>query len=116
MVPVMVAVPGKVGEVNIAVWVPFSLLVTLLNDPAVVLSVTVPMVNVLLPFASSPCTVMVEVFAPLATIEGGLAVMVVLAALISAVNDTETGFPMSTPAMVPVMAVPAVVEAVNIAV
>jgi hypothetical protein len=53
----------------------------------------------------------------LATIEGGLAVMVVLAALISAVNNTEIGFPMATPAMVPVMlAVPAVVEEVNIAV
>jgi hypothetical protein len=75
------------------------------------------MVNVLLPFASSPCTVIVEVFVPLATIEVGLAVMVVLAALISAVNATEVGCPMATPAMVPVMlAVPAVVEEVNIAV
>jgi hypothetical protein len=60
---------------------------------------------------------MVEVFVPLATIEGGLAVIVVLAALTSAVKATEVGFPMVAPAMVPVMlAVPTVVEEVNIAV
>jgi hypothetical protein len=60
---------------------------------------------------------MVEALVPLATIEDGLAVIVVLAALISAVNATEVSFPMATPAMVPVMlAVPAVVEEINIAV
>jgi hypothetical protein len=89
----------------------------LLNDPSELLSVIAALVTVLLLFASFSCTVSVEVFVPLAMIEVGLAVIVVLAALTGAVKATEVGFPMPAPAMVPMMlAVPAVVEEVNIAV
>jgi len=93
--------------------------VTLLSDPAEVLSVTVPALEArLLLLASPACTVRVEVLDPLAVIEAGLALIVVLAALTGpGEKATEVECPMAVPAMVPVMfAVPAVVEEVNVAV
>jgi hypothetical protein len=93
--------------------------VTLPSDPAVVFNVTTPPLDVRrLLYASLACTVIVEVLVPLAGIEAGLGLIEVLAALTGpATKFTGVGFPMTAPAMVPVMlAVPAVVEEVNIAV
>ena len=95
------------------------LLVTALSEPSVVLSTTVPALEVrLLPFASFNCTVIVDLELPLAIILGGEAVITVLV--------TETGpeikftvalFANSFPASVPLtVAVPIVVAAVNVAV
>jgi hypothetical protein len=72
----------------------------------------------LLLFASLACTVTVDVLVPLAVIEGGLALIVVLAALNgAAVKTTEAGLPIVPPAMVPVMlAVPTVAGEVKVAV
>jgi hypothetical protein len=56
--------------------------VTLPSDPAVVLNVTVPLLEVMVPLvASRACTVIVEVLVPLAVIKPGLALIVVLAGL-----------------------------------
>jgi hypothetical protein len=93
--------------------------VTLPNNPAEVLNVTVPpLVTKLLLFASLACTVTVEVLVPLAVIEAGLALIVVLAALKGAeAKTTEAGLPIAPPAMVPVMLpVPTVAGEVNVAV
>jgi hypothetical protein len=64
------------------------------------------------------CTVTVDVLVPLAVIEGGLALIVVLAALTGpGAKVTEVECPIAVPAIVPVMfAVPAVVEEVKVAV
>jgi hypothetical protein len=85
----------------------------------VVFSITPPPLEVrMLLYASLACTVSVEVLVPLAGMEAGLGLIEVLTALAGpATKFTEPGFPMTPPAMVPViLAVPAVVEEVNIAV
>jgi hypothetical protein len=93
--------------------------VTLLSDPAELLNATVPALDVrLLLWASLACTLTVEVLVPLAVIEAGLALIVVLAALKGAeAKTTEAGLPIAPPAMVPVMLpVPTVAGEVNVAV
>ena len=79
-VPVIVAVTVLVEDVNVAVYVPSLLSVTVESVPRVVASATVPPLAVrLLPSASLSWTVTVEVLAPFATIEAGLALIVVVA-------------------------------------
>jgi hypothetical protein len=92
--------------------------VTLLSNPADVFNVTVPLLMVILmPLASLACTVTLEVLVPSAGIKAGLALIVVFAGLNAPVKITEVDSPIVVPAMVPVMiAVPVVVEEVNIAV
>jgi hypothetical protein len=89
-VPEIVALPASVGDVNVAVYVPLLLSVTLPRDPAVVPSAIVPPLAVrLLPFASFNCTVIVDVLAPFAVIDVGDAVIVDCARLgAPAVNVT----------------------------
>jgi hypothetical protein len=119
MVPVMFTNPTVVEAVNVAMYVPLPLSVTLPTDPDVVLSITVPPLEVrLLLFASLACTVSVKVLTPSAAIVAGLALMTVFAALTGpGTKATQVGTPIATPLMVPVIyAEPTVVEEVKIAV
>jgi hypothetical protein len=87
--------------------------------PKVVDSVTVAPPEVReLPFASSACTTMDDVEAPLATIEEGLVSIVVVVALAAPGVSVTVGevVVMAAPLMWPVMvAMPAVVEEVKVA-
>ena len=79
-VPVIVAAPVLVDDVNVAVYVPSLLSVTLDGVPRVVASATVPPLAMrLLPSASLSWTVTIEVLVPFATIEAGLALIVEVA-------------------------------------
>ena len=93
--------------------------VTLPNTPEVVASVMVaPPVVKLFPLTSFSCTVMVEILVPLAVIDEGEALIsevVVLAA--PGVKVTVSLSVIEAPLILPVMvAVPAVVDEVNVAV
>src|SRR5438105_2336504 len=79
-VPVIVAMPVPADDVNVAVYLPSLLSVTLESVPRVVASATVPPLAMrLLSSASSSWTVTVEVLVPFATIEAGLALIVEVA-------------------------------------
>jgi hypothetical protein len=118
-VPVIVAVPAVVEDVSVAVYVPFPLSVTAERLPAVVASATVapPLVRLFEP-ASLSCTVMVDVLLPSATIEVGAAVMVeVTGEAAPAVKVTVALLAIAAPFNMPVIvAVPAMVEDVSVAV
>jgi hypothetical protein len=105
--------------VNVAEYVPSPLSVTDPNDPDVVDRATVPLLEVsLLPWASSACTVIVDVDVPFALIDVGEAVIVLVDADTGpGVRDTDVGIPIAVPAIVPVMiAAPVAVPLVNVAV
>jgi hypothetical protein len=117
-VPVTVAVPAVVDDVNVAEYVPSPLSVTAPSVPASVASATVsPPAVRLLPFASFSCTVTADVDAPSATMLVGDAVIVDVAAdPAPGVNSTVAVSVIATPLSVPVtVAVPAVVDDVNVA-
>ena len=118
-VPVIVVVPAVVGDVSVAVYVPFPLSVTAERLPAVVASATVapPLVRLFEP-ASLSCTVMVDVLLPSAVIEVGEAEIVeVDAEAAGAVKVTLALLAIAVPFRVPVIvAVPGVIEDVSVAV
>jgi hypothetical protein len=69
-VPLTVAVPAVVPEVNVAVYVPLLLSVTVPNVPSVVDNATTPPeLARLFPFPSFNCTVIVDVLLPSDVIE-----------------------------------------------
>ncbi len=118
-VPVIVAVPVTVDEVNVAVYVPLLLSVTEPSVPDVVESATVsPPVDRLFPFTSFNCTVMVDVLVPFAVIDVGEAVINDVAVeAVPTVNVTVALSVMELPFNVPVIvAVPVTVDEVNVAV
>ena len=100
-VPVIVALSTVVGEVKVALYVPFVLSVTLPNVPAVVWRTTVPPLAArLFVFASFNCTVIVDVLEPFAAIDVGDAVIVEvvrLAAPAVPVAVNVTGEPVRLP-------------------
>jgi hypothetical protein len=76
-VPVIEAVSIVVEDVNVALYVPFPLSVTLDSIPALVARATaVPPLVRLFPFASLSWTVIEELLAPFATMEVGEALIV----------------------------------------
>jgi hypothetical protein len=106
-VPVTVAVPAVVDDVNVAEYVPSRLSVTAPSVPASVTSATVsPPAVRLLPFASFNCTVTVDVDVPSATMLAGDAVIVDVAA------DAAPGVMLNAleSALVTVIAVPVAVS------
>jgi hypothetical protein len=69
-VPLTVAVPAVVADVNVAVYVPLLLSVTVPTIPTVVDNATTPPeLARLFPFPSFNCTVIVDVLVPFAVIE-----------------------------------------------
>jgi hypothetical protein len=120
IVPLTSAVPDVVELVNVAVYVPSPTSVTPVSEPAVELSRTVSPPEVSsFPFASSACTVIVEVDDPSAAIEPGEAEIVDVApdAAPGAKVTSASPLVIGLPSIVPLTsAVPDVVELVNVAV